>query len=112
MASERVRATLAPLSVSVYSQSSSGEGQHGQDSVKQMQHSVRSSRRLSGGDLGKKGVSAPSPSKKRRSQSMGGALTEAAAARAAAASAVELSPRSEWHHCIRILYTILMYPLC
>lgn len=83
-----VRAALAP--VSVYS-----NGGHLQANEKQ-EHG-KGSRRLSVGDISKKGAASLSPSKKRRSQSMGGALSEAAAVRAAAsaASATELSPRSE-----------------
>lgn len=90
----RARAPLAP--VSVYSGSSDGVP------VQQLGHSRKSStRRLSVSDAQKGGHGAvASPSKKRRSQSMGGALSEAAAVRAAAAqSAMELSPRSE---CVRM----------
>lgn len=95
MASEqpRARAPLAP--VSVYSGSDGVQ-------VQQLGNSRKSStRRLSVSDAQKGGHGAvASPSKKRRSQSMGGALSEAAAVRAAAAqSAMELSPRSE---CVRM----------
>lgn len=88
------RAALAP--VSVYS------GQKGQDGGEQhlKQHGKNGARRLSVGAVGevKKGAVIISPSKKRRSQSMGGALSEAAAvARAVSANTttMELSPRSE-----------------
>lgn len=88
------RAALAP--VSVYSSVNPGA----QVELGTKGSSSKHSRRLSVNDA-VKGAAAPagglvaSPSKKRRSQSMGGALLEAAAVRAAAASAMELSPRSE-----------------
>lgn len=91
-----VRAALAP--VSVYSNGGQSQGRPPLQANEKQEHG-KGSRRLSVGDISKKGAASLSPSKKRRSQSMGGALSEAAAVRAAAsasaASATELSPRSE-----------------
>lgn len=97
MASDGVRAALAPVSVYGSSGNSSsnapasGHAMHlGQSTGK------KSTRRLSVADAAAAAAGLASPAKKRRTQSMGGALSEAAA------PAMELSPRSESSLCMPV----------